>query len=116
MIFTMKMSDKKGEERESDKLGWNTNSATKPKMFFDLNTAVNQELLEITCKFLLHEMRIYTKDKLRRVKGDEEATNHFDLLTALAICWQMRDYAVDTKDYTGYQAGGVLPFDTGLGI
>jgi len=116
LIFTMKMADKKGEERDTMKLGWNTNAATKPLMFFDLNTAVNQELFEVHSKHLLHEMRVYTKDKLRKTKTDEDATNHFDLLTALAICWQMRDYAIDTKDYNSYTAGGVNPLDTDLGI
>lgn len=120
LIFSMRAIGERDkelstEEKTSNKLGWNTNSATKPKMFFDLNSAINLDLIDIPCKFLLHELRLYSKDKLQRVKYDPDATNHFDLITALAIVWQMKDHVIDQKNYQMTQTGGVEPFNEELG-
>lgn len=121
LIFSMPAMAEKSDEGElepktSKKLGWNTNSATKPKMMFDLRTAVSGGLIEIPCRFCLHEMRIFSKDKIKVVRYDEDATNHFDILIALAICWQMKDHVVDQKSYVMTQTGGVNPYDSGLGF
>lgn len=121
MIFSMdRMTERKdyqGQEQDKvKKLGWNTNLSTKPKMFFDLRTAVSNKFIEILCKFCLHELRIYSTDKLKTTKMDEESTNHFDLVTALAICYQMKDHVTDTKVYTMTQTQGARPMDESLGF
>lgn len=85
------------EEREqtetteqTEKLGWHTNLVTKPRMFYDLSTAVNEELIELVSQQLIHEARMYDRGTLQKTKADPEATNHFDSLTATAIAFQGR--------------------------
>lgn len=73
------------------KLGWQTNLVTKPKMMYDLSTAVNDELIDIPSKGIVSEMRRFDKEDLRVKTYDEEATEHFDLLIAMAIALQMKD-------------------------
>jgi hypothetical protein len=79
------------EDKQTEKLGWRTTSASKPKMLFDLNTAINEDAIEIISPELMQEMRTYDKEDLRSVRFDEEQTRHWDLLIAAAICYQMRD-------------------------
>lgn len=73
-----------------EKLGWHTNGATKPKMLFDLNEAINEELIEITSRGIKEELRTYDKEDLSQVRFDEKQTKHWDRVIALAIAWQMK--------------------------
>lgn len=82
---------------EHDKYGWQTNTATKPKMFYDLSTAVNDDLAEIPSMKILNEAQVYDKEELQSAKFDPEATQHFDLLTACAIGFQMKDQWEETN-------------------
>ena len=77
---------------EKDKLGWDTNLVTKPKMMFDLSTAVNDELVDIPSIGIIHEMRRYDKEELNTMKFNDETTQHWDLLTACAIGFQMKNH------------------------
>mgnify|MGYP001565777005 CR=1 FL=1 len=93
---------------DKDKLGWQTNLVSKPKMMFDLNTAVNNELIDIPSQGIISEMRRYDKEDLR-IKNYDEETEHYDLLTACAIGFQMKDYKVSENKpkvilpiYAGY--------------
>lgn len=77
------------------RLGWNTNPFSKPKMMNDLATAVESGWLELNDEDLIREARSYTRNDV--MDGDVDprlATRHFDLLTAAAIAWQMKDFAV----------------------
>lgn len=76
---------------EKGRFGWLTNLVSKPKMMYDLNTATNEELININSAKILSEMRRYDKEDLRVVKYNDE-TAHFDLLTGAAIGFQMKDY------------------------
>jgi hypothetical protein len=78
------------DDKQTDRLGWHTNVSTKPKMFFDLSTAVNDEAIIFVSKKLIHEARVYDKNSLHKTKDDPDSTNHFDLLTATAIAYQGR--------------------------
>ena len=80
----------KEEEKETDVLGWETNAATKPRMMFDISTAVEDNLIDIPSKLLYSEMRTYNKEDLGQIRFDDEQTKHWDRLIALAIVWQMR--------------------------
>jgi len=75
---------------QTERLGWHTNMVTKPRMFYELSTAFNEELIEVPSKALVYEARVYDRNELSSTKHDPEATNHFDLLTALAIAFQGR--------------------------
>jgi hypothetical protein len=81
----------KDENYETSKLGWQTNLATKPRMFYELATAVNDDLLEIPSISILNEASSFDRSELSTLKErDEESTRHFDLLTATAIAYQGR--------------------------
>lgn len=74
--------------------GWSTNSATKPKMFFDFAKAVQDGLLVLNDKDLIAEAKSYSRNELMDREADARlTTRHFDLLTAGAIAWQMRNHA-----------------------
>lgn len=75
---------------QKPRFGWKTDLVTKPRMFFDLNTAVNDQLVALNSRQVLSEARRYDKNDLRVVKyKDDENTAHFDLLTAACIGFQM---------------------------
>ncbi|MGA2418201.1 MAG: hypothetical protein ABSF55_03115 [Candidatus Staskawiczbacteria bacterium] len=76
---------------EKDRLGWETNLVSKPKMMYDLSTAVNDNLIDIPDNALISEMRRYDKENLNTQRFDEEATQHYDILMAAAIGFQMKN-------------------------
>jgi hypothetical protein len=77
---------------KTPKFGWKTDLVSKPRMFFELNTAVNEELIALVSRSIVSEARRYDKNDLRIVRHkDDENTAHFDLLTACAIAFQMKD-------------------------
>ncbi len=82
---------------DKDKMGWDTNLVTKPKMLYDLKTAIDNDLIEINSLLLINEMRRYDKEDLNRAKFDENMTAHFDLLMAFAIAFQMKNYTKSEK-------------------
>lgn len=74
--------------------GWNTNSLTKSKMFSDLRKAVNDGLLLMNDPDLIKEAKSFTRNDLIDKEPDPRlVTRHFDILTACAIAWQMKDEA-----------------------
>jgi len=83
-------------DKTTDKLGWHTNTATKPKMFFELSEAINDKLLKVISKKLLVELRTYDQEDVSKTRFDPDQTKHWDLLTACAIVWQMRGEIVQT--------------------
>ena len=90
-IFREHRDNTKNQSKEG-KFGWLTTLASKPTMFHDLNDAINQKEIRIP-REVAHEMRMYSRDNLNTAHADPDATNHFDLLTAAAIGWQMRTFA-----------------------
>ena len=74
--------------------GWETNSVTKTKMIFALVKAVNDGHLSLNDQDLINEAKYYTRNDLMDKNSDPRlATNHFDLLMATAIAWQMKEWA-----------------------
>lgn len=80
------------DDRETEKLGWLTTGTSKPKILYLLKSAVNLNSLDIPSKELCHELLTYDKGQIEKVKFDPEATNHFDLVMALAIGYKMKDF------------------------
>lgn len=82
------------DDRETERLGWDTNTATKPRMFYDILTAINQDLVYVSDLDLYQEMKTYNREDLTLVQRkrdyDNYTTQHWDLLTSFAICYQMR--------------------------
>lgn len=86
-------SNQHEREYTSKEYGWHTNMLTKPKMFADLVKAVNDGLLVLNDPDLIMEARSYTRNDLMDREVDVRlTTRHFDLLTACAIAWQMRNH------------------------
>lgn len=78
---------------EAKEYGWHTNTLTKPKMMFDFAKAVGDGLIVLNCPRLIAEVSSYTRNDLMDAEEDVRlTTRHFDLLTAAAICWQMKDF------------------------
>lgn len=83
--------------------GWSTNSLTKSKMFSALKMAVEDGLIALNDINLIKEAKSYSRNDL--IDKEEDArlsTRHFDLLTACAIAWQMKDHAEPRKPVQEY--------------
>lgn len=96
-IYKEEKEDKE-DTQQTDRLGWHTNMVTKPKMFYELSTAINENMIELVSKTLIHEARIYDRNELQKTSTDPDTTHHFDLLTALAICFQGRNFIQQTSN------------------
>lgn len=73
--------------------GFNTNGATKPKIFLDLVKAVERGYLLLNCPELIAEARSYSRDDLMDGETDPRlTTRHFDLLQACALAWYGRNF------------------------
>lgn len=88
--------------------GWNTNALTKSAMFSSLREAIESGLIDLNYKPLIDEARAYTRnDIIDNAPDIRLTTRHFDLLTALAICWMMRNHTrpaqklMDVEDFMG---------------
>ena len=106
-MYTTIKDDKKILDVKTTEYGWNTNQLTKPKMISSLLKAITDGLIELTNKDLIAEAKSYTRnDLLEYVKDPRLTTRHFDLLIALAIAWQMKDFVVyqeeDEDDFNLY--------------
>jgi len=73
---------------ESNKIGWPTNTATRPQMLDDLAVAVRQGVIKVLDKQTLKEMLSFIRNQ-KTGKPEAESGTHDDLCMALAITWQM---------------------------
>lgn len=70
--------------------GWNTNHLTKNQMLEALKAAIEDGLIELNDPELIQEAKSFTRNDLIDNPPDPRlTTRHFDLVTALAIAWQM---------------------------
>ena len=91
----------------SNKLGWHTNSRTKPDMFYEFKKDYEQGLIKIYDKNLLNEMKSFTKADLKD-QSRSVITRHFDILVSACIAWQMKDHATgasSVKDFYSRLSG-----------
>ncbi len=91
---------------ETEKLGWHTNRATKPKMVFDMKTAVEEDLISIPDKDAIQEFITYQREDVDNTK--DSSGKHWDRVIAICIAWQMNKYATSTRVIT---SGGDEEFD-----
>jgi hypothetical protein len=76
---------------EAKRLGWDTNTATRPKMLADLKEAIDKKLIKLYDKRTVDEMFSFvvvqtsTAWKAQAEKGAKD-----DLVMALAISWQLQ--------------------------
>lgn len=101
------LEDKKVKQKPKNKIGWETNAATKPEAFIQFKSAYEDGLVEINDIRILKEMRAYTQQDLMEDETSldpEETTRHFDLLMATVIAWAMRSFAelAESENTKGY--------------
>lgn len=106
--------------KDKNDYGYNTNSLSKPTMLLSLKKGVSDGLLELNDEELINELKSYSRnDLIEREQAVNITTRHFDKLMALAIAWQMKDYAQvsdkndDDDDDFDYQDKSLYP---GVGI
>lgn len=93
---------------EGKKMGWDTNTATRPKMLQDLQGAINNQLIRIYDRQTLNECLSFIIVKTSSSwKAQAEKKAHDDLVMALAIVWQMYQLCEPAKsakkDYSKYE-------------
>jgi len=75
---------------ETDKLGWDTNTATRPSMLSNLKDAIDNRLIRIYDKKTIEEMFSFVKvQHSTSVKAEAEKNAHDDCVMALAIAYGM---------------------------
>lgn len=76
----------------TQKLGWLTTGATKPKMMYEMSEALADNELKVPDEGILLECKKFNKEDSLVVTVNSSTTRHFDLATACAIAWQMRSH------------------------
>ena len=92
-LIYVPIQDEKVKEQIAPDIGWETNSATKPEMIFQLKRAIEDGLLLIYDEDLLNELKYYDQKALNTLRLVEGMTRHYDMVIALAIAWAMRNHA-----------------------
>ena len=92
-IHLMVRDNQSTKLNEPKDYGWDTNAVTKPKMLIDLARAVENGIIDLNDQDLIDEALTYTRDDFMEKSIDPRlTTRHFDLLTACAIAFQMKDF------------------------
>lgn len=96
------------DNNEPNLLGWNTTSATRPKMLSDLKDAIEKGLFRVYDRQTINEMLSFIIVQTSSSwKAQAEVKAHDDLVMALAIVWQMYQICQPAKavtaDYSKYE-------------
>lgn len=84
--YRMEVLDELGMKIK-DKLGWETNSKTRPIMISDLNQVTTERKILIRSSECIGEMRSFVKNT--KGKAEAQIGTHDDLVIALGIAYQM---------------------------
>lgn len=85
--------------KDTNKLGWDTNTATRPAMLSQLKEAIDQQLITIPDRHIINELLSFVIVQTSSAwKAQAESGAHDDLVMALAIAWQMYHLAPQPKD------------------
>ncbi len=101
-IYTMKTLDPSGRLIDTGKLGWDTNTGTRPKMLQELKDAVEGEVLHVYHRLTVDEMFSFIVSPTGKPEAEQGA--HDDLVMALAGAWQL----YQTEKPMQEQGGGVV--------
>lgn len=110
-----------GYPENTEKLGWDTNTATRPKMLSDLKNAIDNNALTLYDRPTINEMFSFIKVQTNTItKAQAEKGMHDDLVMSLAGAWQlyqMCDAPVkDTEAMIDFPEDDLFDPDTGLYI
>lgn len=108
----------KTDNADSVKLGWSTNSATRPRMLADLKDAIDHRVLRVYDKPTINELFSFIVSQTSSSwKAQAEQGAHDDLVMSLAGAWQLYQLVqqptgpVDPDDLPKYK-----PSDSVIGI
>lgn len=91
------------------KIGWDTNSATRPKMLADLKEAIDKRLIKLYDKRTVDEMLSFIVVETSTAwKAQAEKGTHDDLVMALAIAWQLQQSEKQPPDIVNMDYNKVL--------
>lgn len=103
-IYTMKQLSPTGKLVDSGKLGFDTNTATRPKMLSDLDDGLNSRLIHLYDRPTVNEAFSFIVNP-KTGKAEAEQGAHDDLIMALAGVWQL--YQTE-KPEVDEEEGGVV--------
>jgi len=105
------------ENSDPTKLGWDTNTATRPRMLSDLKDAIDKKLITIYDKPTIDEMYSFIITHTTSTeKAQAERGAHDDLLFALAIAFQLYQL-LPNRTIPSFQPMPVFtPSDSVIGI
>ena len=103
-IYTMKQLDGFGRLIDTGKLGYDTTSATRPKMLQELKDALEGNLLHLYDRQTVNELFSFIVKPNGRAEAEENA--HDDLVMALAGAWQL--YQTEAPMLTQYGVSNVV--------
>ena len=117
-IYTMKKLDPTAQKMiDTGILGWNTNTATRPKMLRELKDAIEGELIHVYHRMTVDECFSFIIGTSGKPEAEDNA--HDDLVMSLAGVWQLYQTeqpmidqssggVVETSDNDYYKQPGVL--------
>lgn len=108
-IYTMKNLSPDTQTMDTGKLGWDTNTGTRPKMLRELKDAVEGEVLHVYHRTTVDEMFSFIISPTGKPQAEENA--HDDLVMALAVAWQLYQTEAPLEE----QGGGVVETTEGQG-
>jgi len=79
-------------DEETERLGWVTSPATKPRMLFGLRYAVDEQMVNVPDAEMVSELRSFPPIEAGNSQKRDKNKTHWDRVIALAICWQMKDH------------------------
>lgn len=87
------------ETKQTDKLGFVSTGKSKLDIFMNLKAILDATHIKIHSNPLLSEIKTYGRKHLQTTKSNDQITNHYDLLTSLALaCYGMKFALDDTED------------------
>lgn len=83
-----------GGEQQTDRLGWVTDAASRPRMVGDLKSAIDSQNLRIYDQATIDQLNTFIVNK-RTGKPEAAPNTHDDAVMSLAVAWQL--YQTENK-------------------
>jgi hypothetical protein len=97
-IYTMKNTDSEGKLVDTGKFGWDTNTATRPKMLQDGKDMIEKHLITIYDHPTVTEMFSFVVVQTNNSwKAQAEVGGHDDLIMALFGVWQLQQTEIPVQ-------------------
>lgn len=103
------------QSEQTEKIGWVTNTATRPLMLQDLKNSIDNKLLRIYDKQTVGELYSFIINRLGKPEAEQGA--HDDLVMSLAGAWQLYQQCetpVADEDFNSEFPNDILFNDKGL--